>query len=301
VLALAVAGCSSDGQEHTASCPVFPKSSHWNQAIDDLPVHRRSAQIVDSVGADEGAHADFGSGREGGAPIGIPYVAVPGDTERLPVSFENADESDPGPYPIPRDAPIEGGPDGDGDRHVIVVDRDTCKLYELYSAFPGPGGREWRAGSGAVWDLRSNAQRKSGYTSADAAGLPILPGLARPEEVRRGKIDHALRITVPTSRKAFVYPASHFASEDTDPNLPAMGERLRLRRSFDISGFPRQSRVVLQALKTYGAIVADNGSAWFISGVPSKAWNDDDLRSLGRVPGRAWEVVDTTNLPKPGG
>ena len=301
---LATAGCSpfSEDDDVRASdagdCPVFPRSSHWNQPVDDLPLHGRSGQIVDSIGRDEGAHADFAAGQEGG-PIGIPYVTVRGGTERVPVNFGIADESDPGPYPIPRNAPIEGAPDGDGDRHVIVVDRDACRLYELFSATPEGGDDSWRADSGATWDLRSNAMRPEGWTSADAAGLPIFPGLARPDEVEKGKIDHALRITVPTSRQAFVYPARHYASDDPDPGLPAMGERLRLKDSFDISGFPRQSRVVLQALKTYGALVADNGSPWFISGVPSGRWDDDDLSSLERVPGSAWEVVDSTKLSRP--
>ena len=303
---LAMTGCSpfSDEQDDRTSnaegCPAFPQSSHWNQRVDDLPLHERSAQIVDSIGRDEGAHADFAAGQDGG-PIGIPYVTVPGRAKRVPVDFESAGESDPGPYPIPRDAPIEGGPDGDGDRHVIVVDRDACRLYELYSATPENGGDSWRAGSGASWNLKSNEMRPEGWTSADAAGLPIFPGLARPDEVEKGKIDHALRITVPTSRQAFVYPARHYASDDPDPDLPAMGERLRLKESFDISGFPRQSKAVLRALKEYGAIVADNGSPWFISGVPSGRWDDDDLSSLGRVPGSAWEVVDSTKLARPPG
>ena len=282
-------------------CPVFPKSSHWNRPVDKLPLHSRSAQIVSSIGGDENAHADFGSGLYDGGPIGIPYRTVSRRTKRVPVSFEYADESDRGRYPIPPNAPIEGGRSSSGDRHVILVDRSRCRLYELYSAYPQNGGRSWKAGSGAIWNLRSNRMRRRGFTSADAAGLPILPGLVRPEEVRRGRIDHALRITVPRSRRAFVYPARHFASDDPDPNLPAMGQRLRLKRSFDTSRFPRQSRVVLRALKRYGAIVADNGAPWFVSGVPSRRWDNDDLHSLQRVPGGAWEVVDSTRLSKPRG
>jgi len=282
-------------------CPVFPQSSHWNRPVDKLPLHSRSAQIVSSIGGDENAHADFGSGLYDGGPIGIPYRTVSRRTKRVPVSFEYADESDRGRYPIPPNAPIEGGRSSSGDRHVILVDRSRCRLYELYSAYPQNGGRSWKAGSGAIWNLRSNRMRRRGFTSADAAGLPILPGLARPEEVRRGRIDHALRITVPRSRRAFVYPARHFASDDPDPNRPAMGQRLRLKRSFDTSRFPRQSRVVLRALKRYGAIVADNGAPWFVSGVPSRRWDNDDLHSLQRVPGGAWEVVDSTRLSKPRG
>ena len=195
--------------------------------------------------------------------------------------------------------PIEGGRGGDGDRHVIVVDRARCRLYELFSAYPLDGGRRWRAGSGAIWSLRSNRMRPRGWTSADAAGLPILPGLARYDEVRRGRIDHALRITVPRTRRAFIYPARHFASESADPDLPAMGQRIRLRRGFDVSRFPRQSRVVLRALKRYGAIVADNGSAWYVSGAPNRGWDNDDLHSLGRVRGSDFEFVDTSRLPRP--
>jgi hypothetical protein len=217
----------------------------------------------------------------------------------VPVSFEYASESDPGPYPIPANVPIEGGRRSDGDRHVIVVDRSRCRLYELYAAHPEEGGRRWRAGSGAVWSLRSNRLRPRGWTSADAAGLPILPGLARPDEVRRGRIEHALRITVPRTRRAFIYPARHFASSLTDPSLPAMGQRVRLRRSLDVSRFPRQSRVVLRALKRYGAIVADNGSAWYVSGVPSRSWDNDDLHSLHQVRGADFEVVDTSRLRRP--
>jgi hypothetical protein len=284
-----------------ASCPVFPRSSHWNRPVDGLPVHRRSDAIVAAVGRAETAHADFGSGLYQGGPIGIPYRVVRGGQRRVPVSFEYASESDRGPYPIPPGVPIEGGRGGDGDRHVIVVDRARCRLYELFSAYPLDGGRRWRAGSGAIWSLRSNRMRPRGWTSADAAGLPILPGLARYDEVRRGRIDHALRITVPRTRRAFVYPARHFASDSTDPDLPAMGQRVRLRRGFDVSRFPRQSRVVLRALKRYGAIVADNGSAWYVSGAPHQGWDNDDLHSLGRVRGSDFEFVDTSRLPRPRG
>jgi hypothetical protein len=217
----------------------------------------------------------------------------------VPVGFEYADESDRGRYPIPRNAPVEGGRSSDGDRHVIVVDRDRCRLYELFAAYPQQGGRRWVAGSGAIWSLRSNRMRPRGFTSADAAGLPILPGLARYDEVRRGAIDHALRFTAPRTRRAFVYPARHYASELTDPDLPAMGQRLRLRRGYDVSRFPRQARVVLRALKRYGMLLADNGAPWFVSGAPHRGWDNDDLHSLHRVPGRAFEVVDTSRLRRP--
>jgi hypothetical protein len=280
-------------------CPLFPRTSHWNKRVDTLPLHPRSAAMVAAVGAQRRAHADFGSGLWEGGPIGIPYVVVGRRQPRVPVSFEYAHESDPGPYPIPRDAPVEGGRSSDGDRHVLVVDRSRCRLHELFGAYPEDGGRRWRAGSGARWSLRSNRLRPRGWTSADAAGLPILPGLARYDEVRRGKIDHALRITVPRTRRAFLYPARHFASSFTNPDLPAMGQRVRLRRSLDLRGFPRQARVVLRALQRYGALVADNGSAWYVSGAPSRGWDNDQLATLGRVRGSDFEVVDTSRLRRP--
>jgi len=280
-------------------CPIFPKTSHWNKRADKLALHPRSSAIVAAVGADRPSHADFGSGLYNGGPIGIPYRVVRKSQRRVPVSFEFADESDGSRYPIPANAPVEGGRGSDGDRHVLLVDRSRCRLYELYAAYPQGGGASWRAGSGAIWNLRSNRMRPRGWTSADAAGLPILPGLARYDEVKRGRIRHALRITVPRTRQAFIYPARHFASSLTDPSLPAMGERVRLRRSFSLRGYPRQSRVVLRALKEYGALVADNGSAWFVSGAPSRGWNNDDLRSLGRVRGSDFEVVDTSKLKRP--
>jgi hypothetical protein len=284
---------------HAKKCPVFPRTSQWNQRVDGLPVHANSAAIVRSIGVDDNAHADFGSGLYQGAPIGIPYTTVPRGQHRVPVSFDYADESNRGPYPIPRHVPIEGGRGSDGDRHAIVVDRSRCRLYELFAAYPVDGGARWRAGSGAVWNLRSNKLRPRGWTSADAAGLPILPGLARYDEVKRGRIDHALRFTAPRTRRAYIYPARHFASSLTDRSLPAMGQRLRLKRGFDVSRFPRQTRVVLRALKRYGMILADNGSPWFVSGAPSKGWDNDDLHSLQQVPGSAFEVVDTSKLKRP--
>jgi hypothetical protein len=301
LLAAIAAGDPSKGRLGGApGCPLFPATSHWNQPVDRLPVARNSDAIVRGIGLDEYLHADFGSGRYEGAPIGIPYTTVSRRQMRVPVRFEYRDESDRGPYPIPRDAPIEGGRRSDGDRHVIVIDRDRCRLYELYAAYPISGGRRWRAGSGAIWSLRSNALRPRGWTSADAAGLPILPGLARFEELRRGGIDHALRFTAPRTRRAFVYPARHFASDTDDPALPAMGQRLRLKKSFDVSGFPPQARAVLVALKRYGMILADNGAPWFVSGAPARGWDNDDLHALHRVRGRSFEVVDTSSLKRPG-
>jgi hypothetical protein len=272
-------------------CPVFPKSNPWNQRVDKLPVASNSHAIVRSIGLSDTMHADFGSGLWDGGPIGIPFVTVGRSQPRVPVRFDYADESDRGPYPLPRSVPIEGGRGSDGDRHVIVVDRSRCRLYELFAAYPQAGGARWTAGSGAIWSLRSNRLRPRGWTSADAAGLPILPGLARYAEVKRGHIDHALRFTAEQTRRAFVFPARHFASDLTDANLPAMGQRLRLKGGYDVSRFPRQARIVLKALKRYGMILADNGSSWYVSGAPDPRWSNDQLHTLGRVPGSAFEVV----------
>jgi hypothetical protein len=278
-------------------CPVFPASNAWNQRVDGLPVAADSARLVQSIGLGAGVHADFGSGLYEGRPIGIPFDVVSRATPRVRVSFDYADESDRVRYPIPRSVHIEGGRASDGDRHALLLDRDACKLYELYALYPRGGG--WHAGSGAVWNLRSNALRPAGWTSADAAGLPIFPGLARYDEVARGVIDHALRFTAAHTRRAYVYPARHYASSSDDPSLPPMGLRVRLKADVDISGFPRQSRVVLQALKTYGMILADNGSSWYVSGAPSPKWSNDDLHALGRITGADFEVVDTSSLPHP--
>ena len=270
-------------------CPVFPKTNPWNQRIDTLPIAGNSAEVISSIGAGTGLHADFGSGLWEGAPIGIPITVVGRRQARSRVSFKYAAESDRGPYPIPRTVKIEGGRSSTGDRHALIVDRDACRLYELYALYPK--GRGWRAGSGAIWSLRSNRLRPAGWTSADAAGLPILPGLARYDEVRRGVIDHALRFTVQRTRRAYVFPARHFASSSSDPTLPPMGLRLRLKASFDVSGYPRQARIVLIALKRYGMLVADNGSNWYISGAPNPSWSNDQLHTLGQVKGSDFEVV----------
>ncbi|HEY1358718.1 MAG TPA: hypothetical protein VGF21_10470, partial [Thermoleophilaceae bacterium] len=234
-----------------------------------------------------------------GAPIGIPYRTVSKRQKHVPVSFDYSDESDHGRYPIPKNAPVEGGRSSDGDRHVIVVDRDRCKLYELYAAYPRNGGRSWHAGSGAVWRLRSNHLRHRGWTSADAAGLPIFPGLARWTEARHGVIRHALRFTAPDTRKAFIYPARHYASSSSDPDLPAMGQRLRLKKSVNISRFPRQARIILRTLRRYGMILADNGSPLYVTGAPSSGWSNDQLHTLQRIKGTDFEVVDTSHLPRP--
>jgi hypothetical protein len=277
-------------------CPVFPATSVWNQPVSALPVASDSATLIASIGLDSSAHADFGSGLYDGQRIGIPYVVVSGKTTpKSTPRFDYSDESDRGPYPIPANVPIEGDPSpGSGDRHALIVDRDTCTLYELYALHRA--GKGWAAGSGAIWSLDSNRLRPAGWTSADAAGLPILPGLARYDEVAAGSIDHALRFTAPRTRRAYIYPARHEAGSSSDPSLPPMGLRVRLKASFDIRGFPPQARVVLTALKRYGMILADNGSPWYISGAPDPRWSNDDLHSLGRLVGSDFEVVDTSKL-----
>jgi hypothetical protein len=280
------------------TCPIFPATSAWNERVDSLPVAANSAQLIQSMGLSTGLHPDFGSGLWDGGPIGIPFDVVSKKTPRFHVRFEYADESDKGPYPIPKTVHIEGGRSSTGDRHALLLDKDSCRLYELFALYPKGSG--WTAGSGAVWNLRSNALRPAGWTSADAAGLPIFPGLARYDEVARGVIDHALRFTAQRTRRAYVYPARHYASSSDDPSLPPMGLRVRLKASVDISGFPKQARVVLQALKTYGMILADNGSNWYISGAPDPRWSNDALHTLDRITGSDFEVVDTSSLPHPG-
>ena len=273
----------------------MPADNVWNARIDGFPVDARSADYIATIGPDVGLHPDFGSGTWDGGPIGIPFAVVPGTQMLVGVAFEYADESDPGPYPIPRDAPIEGGPASTGDRHVLIVDRDRCRLYELFAAYP-QGDGTWQAGSGAVFDLRSNALRPSTWTSADAAGLPILPGLARYDEVASGAIRHALRFTASRTRAAFVWPARHLASSSTDPARPPMGQRFRLKASFDVATFPQRVQVILKALKLYGLILADNGSNWFISGAPDERWDNDELRFLSQVHGHDFEAVDESSL-----
>jgi hypothetical protein len=272
-----------------AACPVLPRSNPWNQRVDGLPRAAGSDVMVARMGIDR-LHADFSDADEEG--YGIPYQVVDAGTPRRHVTFDYADESDPGPYPIPRRPRIEAG----SDRHLLALDRDTCTLYELFAARRRPNG-SWHAGSGAIFDLRSNDLRPAGWTSADAAGLPILPGLARHADLSAGGIDHALRITIPVSQRAYLWPARHHASDRTAPWLPPMGLRLRVRESFDISGFPPQARAILLAGKRYGFIVADNGSGGYISGAPHRGWDDDDLHTLHDVPASALEVVDTSSLP----
>ena len=272
---------------------VFPADNPWNTPVDTMPVDPNSDDLIDSIGRSTTLHPDFGANWNGG-PFGIPYIVVSGDTPGVNVTFQYASQSDKGPYPIASNAPIEGGPNSSGDRHVIMIDRDNWFLYELYAAYPpNRTGDPWRAGSGAIWDMDSNKMRPAGWTSADAAGLPIFPGLVRYDEVHeQGEINHALRFTVSASRRAYVYPARHFASSHTDSHLPPMGMRVRLKASFDISGFSEANQVVLRALKKYGMMVADNGSDWYISGVADARWDDDELGELKGIEGGNFEVVE---------
>jgi hypothetical protein len=275
-------------------CPLFPASDPLNQDISHAPVDPRSAQYIASIGLSGHLHPDFGTNPS----YGIPYTVVGPRQPRVPIVFsEFGEESEPGPYPIPPGAPVEGAGE-EGDRHVLVLQRGTCKLYELYSA--RRHGTGWEAGSGAVFNLRSTALRPEGWTSADAAGLPIMPLLVRYDEVRSGQIDHALRVTVAHTQRGYIHPATHFASSDSDPALPPMGLRLRLRASYSLAGFHGESLIVLRALERYGLIVADNGSSWYITGAPDPRWNDDDLKQLKRVPGSAFEAVSTGPIRRRG-
>lgn len=275
---------------------IFPHDNPWNTEIVRAKVHPDSAALIASIGADETLHADFGTTWQG-APNGIPYVVVGPRQPKVKVAFKYRDESDRGPYPIPPDAPIEGGPAGKGDRHVIVVSPTERKLYELFHAYKQDDGT-WKAGSGAIFDLTSNKLRPWGYTSADAAGLPIFPGLVRYGEVERGVIPHALRITVQRSRKAYIPPATHHAGRSDDENLPPMGLRLRLKPTVEAKKFPKQARPIVVAMQRYGVIVADNGSDWYVSGAPDERWSDDQLRALKKIKGSDFEVVWTGKARK---
>lgn len=270
---------------------IFPADNPWNQDISRLPAHPRSAAFVASIGPDRPLHPDFGTTWQG-APSGIPYVVVGPDQPRVPIRFEYAAESDPGPYPIPLDAPVEGGPQGMGDRHVIVIDAAAQKLYETFATHRDGDG--FRAGSGAVFDLTTNALRPAGWTSADAAGLPIFPGLVRYDEVmERGEIRHAVRFTCRRTQRGYVSPATHWASASRDATLPPMGLRMRLRGDFPEQGFPGEALVVIRALKTYGMLLADNGGDWFVSGAPDPRWDDEAIATLKRIKGRDFIAVDT--------
>jgi len=276
----------------------FPTDNAWNADVSGEPVDPSSSTLIASCGT-SGLHPDFGTVWNG-APNGIPYVVVSGAQTKVPVTFDYASESDAGPYPIPPAAPIEGGANSSGDRHVLVVDRDNWELYELFDARPVNAGERWTAGSGAVFDLASNALRPAGWTSADAAGLPIFPGLVRYDEaVEQGEIRHALRFTCPRTRRAYVAPATHWASSNSDLSLPPMGMRVRLRASFDVTPFPTEVRVILRAMQRYGMLLADNGSGWFVSGAPDARWSDENLATLSRVRSSDFEVVRMAHVVTP--
>ncbi|MFO0755774.1 MAG: hypothetical protein U0359_04755 [Byssovorax sp.] len=283
------AGGSSTGAGAGGSmpghCPIFPADNAWNTDISAAPVDDLSDVYVATIGGDAPLHPDFGD------TFGIPFVNVDGSLAKSPVTFDDSpEESDPGPYPIPQDPPIEQ----DGDAHLLMIHTGECKLYELYATHHESDG--WHAGSGAIWDLSSNQGRPAGWTSADAAGLPIFPGLARWEEANAGAIKHALRFTVPETQRAYVAPASHFASDITDASYPPMGLRMRLKKSFDQSGYPPITQPILTALKTYGMILADNGSPWFISGAPSAQWVNEELDALKQLKGSDFEAIKTGPL-----
>jgi hypothetical protein len=285
---------SANAQQTVGGCAVLPANNIWNTPVDTLPVLSNSASMVTTIGASTGFHADFGAGMWDGGPIGIPFITVAGTQTRYPATFLYADESDPGPYAVPLNAPIEGGSGSTGDRHAIAIDTGHCVLYELYNAFPQTSS--WSADAGAIFDLTSNALRPSGWTSTDAAGLPLMPGLVTYDEVLTGEIKHAIRFTAPRSRHAFVWPARHYASSLTGTQYPRMGERFRLKAGVDISSYPADVQVILRAMKRYGIIMADNGSAWYISGKPDPRWNDSNLHTLGQLLGSNFEAVDATVL-----
>jgi hypothetical protein len=279
---------------------LFPSDNAWNEDVSNAPVDPNSANLIAGMGLNANLHPDFGTVWNG-APNGIPYIVVEGVQTKVPINFTAfGSQSDPGPYPVPPGAPIEGGPNATGDRHVIVIDRDNWKLYELYRAFPINNGASWNADSGAVFDLNSNALRPAGWTSADAAGLPIFPGLVRYDEVfEQQEIKHAIRFTAQITRRAYVHPARHWASTNTSVDRPPMGMRVRLKASVNISGYSPSMQVILRALKKYGMILADNGSNWFISGAPDPRWSDDDLNTLKAIKGSDFEVIKMTNIVTP--
>jgi len=293
-IALAASAPPGGAAPVVGGCPVFPDDNVWNVRVDALPVHRQSAAWVATIGSAKPLHPDFGT-VYAGAPNGIPYVVVPAGTPGVAVSFEYADESDAGPYPIPADPPIEGGPASTGDRHVLIVEAGRCRLYELYAAWRNSDG-SWRAGSGAVFDLASNALRPASWTSADAAGLPMLPGLVRYDEAAAGEIAHALRFTAPQTRGEYAWPARHEASGLAGVQYPPMGQRFRLKDAVDVSRFPTSVRPILVALKRHGMMLADNGSSWFLSGAPDPRWSDDELHALRELTGADFEAVDVSSL-----
>ncbi|MEA2425977.1 MAG: hypothetical protein QOH13_2387 [Thermoleophilaceae bacterium] len=298
--ALALPATSGAAGPTIGGCPVFPAQTQWNLRVDRLPRLAASSRIIRGIGASDPIHPDFGSGRWHGGKIGFPFNVAGAGAPLRPIVFDDFRFSDAGPYPLPASTEIEAVPGRNTDRHAIVVDTSACKLYEIYHAQPGLAGLAWHGGSGAVWDLRSNKLRPEGWTSADAAGLPMFPMLVRYDEVRAGAINHALRIAVPHTRGGWIYPARHASSQLTDPSLPQMGQRLRLKKSINENSFPPQARVIVRALKRYGAYVADEGAPWHLSGAPDENWSMDQVFSIQRkLRGGDFEVVDTTRLPRP--
>lgn len=281
-------------------CPIFPADNVWNRDISALPVHAMSATWINSIGPTGLLHPDFGSGLYAGHFIGIPYTIIGPTQPLVPISFLYDDESDPGPYPIPPLVAVEGGSTrpsaGRGDAHILLINPDTCMLHETFASKSRRRGTSWTAGSGAVYDLNSNALRPETWTSADAAGLPIMAGLLRYDEILAGEVTHALRFTTNVTQRAYVWPARHYASSQTDPALPPMGIRARLKASFDTSGFSATNQIILEGLKRYGMILADNGAPWFISGAPDHRWDNDDLHALIAVHGSDFEIVDESSL-----
>jgi hypothetical protein len=274
-------------------CQIFPSNNPWNTDISNYPLDPNSDAYIAALPGN--LHPDFGHDPH----YGIPFVIVPQNQPKVPVRFKYKSQSNPGPYPIPPNAPIEGGPHAKGDRHVLVLQQGACKLYEMWRAFPQNGGASWRAGSGALFPLNTNKLRPNGWTSADAAGLPILPALVKCDEVSAGEIDHALRVTFSETQAGYIHPATHFASDSTDPTLPPMGLRIRMKASYDISGLTGQSLVIATAMKAYGMFVADNGSNWYFQGEggsASSCWNDNDLDQLKNIPNTAFEVVKTGKI-----
>jgi hypothetical protein len=289
------AGAANAGPVPGSTCPLFPADNVWHADVSSLPVHARSAAWLASASAStRRLHPDFGPSGDPSTPYGIPFHVVPSSHAKVDVAFDYADESDRVPYPLGPDTPIEGGAGSGGDMHALVVDSGTCRLYETWHTQHGASG--WTAGSGATWSLRSNAQRPDGWTSADAAGLPILPGLLRLEEVQAGHVDHAIRFTVARTDRSYVWPAHHQAGSVSDPNVPPMGARFRLKASFAVSGLRADTRVVLAAMKTYGMLLADNGSDWFFQGEAQNAWPAALLDELKSVPASAFEAVDESSL-----
>jgi hypothetical protein len=282
-----------DAAPIVGGCQIFPTNNAWNTDVSQYPLDQNSDAYIAALPGN--LHPDFGHDPH----YGIPFVIVPKNQPEVPVKFHYKSQSNPGPYPIPPNAPIEGGPHAKGDRHVLVLQQGACKLYEMWRAFPVNGGASWRAGSGAIFPLNTNKLRPNGWTSADAAGLPILPALVKCDEVAAGEIDHALRVTFDQTQAGYIHPATHFASDSQNPSLPPMGLRIRMKASYDISGLTGQSLVIATAMKTYGMLVADNGSNWYFQGQGGSAascWNDNDLDQLKNVPNTAFEVVKTGKI-----